>query len=552
MNGHVYTLEQFGNGDAVTKQPEPPTKKTPPKGRAKPNGAAAKGDQSRDLLREVGKDKRAGKTRKQIHEAHDSHPHAGRQADPARAVDRAINKVDRDEAQLIQEVNAEHALIMLDGKLYVMWQREWANGLPQLSTVDDIKRIWLPKKLGKLNPIDVWMDHQDRAYYSGMVFEPGVTDTGDKLNLFRGWAVEPKKGDCSLILAHLKDECCDSNTELFEYVIQWLANLFQFPRNKPGTLLAMGSEEGAGKGALARYFKRMLGHHLVQLSSSEQLLGKHNAFFATALLVFGDEVMWGGDKRGADKLKAYITEEWIYIEPKYVNGFMIRNHARIITATNHPHSAPADTGARRYVVLPMNERRIGDQKYWEALEAERNGAGPAALLYHLLHEVQLTRNLRDVPKTEALAQQKLLSLDFIGEFWRAMLMTREHYLYEGYGDKKTLISSWCFGEVVLTTELHKFYEDFLRNRRGSYTDSIDKLGKGLRRYLPYLPKREATADEKEQLKVDRATRTQVYDMPPIAEAREQFEKVMGHKVEWADVIFDKDGKTTEEALEADI
>jgi hypothetical protein len=145
-----------------------------------------------------------------------------------------------------------------------------------------------------------------------------------------------------------------------------------------------------------------------------------------------------------------------------------------------------------------------------------------------------------------------LSLDFIGEFWRAMLMTREHYLYEGYGDKKTLISSWCFGEVVLTTELHKFYEDFLRNRRGSYTDSIDKLGKGLRRYLPYLPKREATADEKEQLKVDRATRTQVYDMPPIAEAREQFEKVMGHKVEWADVIFDKDGKTTEEALEADI
>jgi hypothetical protein len=512
-----------------------------PKVRADANGAGTKGDRSRDLLRQVGKDRRGGQTREQIHKEHDSHPHAADQANPARAVDACINKVDADETRLIESINREHALILLDGKLFIMWQREWAHGLPQLSTVEDIRRIWLPKKIGKVNPIDVWMEHSDRAYYSGIVFEPGVTDTGSKLNLFRGWATEPRKGDCALILSHLRDECCDGDDALYEYVIQWFANLFQFPRDKSGTLLTMGSEEGAGKGALARYFKCMLGHHLVQLGSSEQLLGRFNDFLATALLVFGDEVVWGGDKKGADKLKAYITEDHIFIERKFVPGLTIRNYARFITATNHEHSAPAGTSARRYVVLPMNERRIGDHTYWTALEAERRGDGPSALLYYLLHEVQVTRNLRDVPKTAALAQQKLLSLDSMGEFWRAMLMTREHYLEEGYGSKKEVIAEWRFGDVVLTTTLHDFYLKFQHNRRGNFSESIDKLGKGLRRYLPLLPKREATTDEKKQFGIEKATRTQVYDMPPLREAREQFEKVLGSKLEWADVTVDENG-----------
>jgi hypothetical protein len=545
-----YALDEFDF--LFTESPDiAPRAKTTRKTRAaaRPNGGG-RVDRSRDLLREVGKARRAKKSREQIHKEQDSHPHAADQANPQRAVDSAINKIDSDEARLVEDINREHALIWSGGELRVLWMREWEHGVPRLSRVGDIKLKYLPRCNGKINPIDTWMANEGRAEYTGICFEPGVEDTGKKLNLFRGWAEEPKKGDCSLILAHLRDECCDGDDGLFGYVIEWFANLFQFPRDKPGTLLATGSEEGAGKGALARYFKCILGPHLVQLSSSEQLLGRFNPFLATALLVFGDEVVWAGDKRGADKFKSYITEEDVYVERKFVDGITIKNYARFITATNHEHLAPAGTSARRYVVLPVSERRIGDQSYWNALEAERQGDGPSALLHHLLHEVKITRNLREVPKTAALAQQKLLSLDSIGEFWRCMLQTQDHYLEEGFGNNKTTVAQWSFGDIVLTATLHKFYLDHLSKRRALHSESADRLGRGLRRYLT-LPKREASVGEKQALGVALTQRsgTQVYHMPSLADARAEFEKVMGHVVEWGDVLVDADGKEFERTFD---
>lgn len=439
---------------------------------------------------------------------------------------------------VIEQVNAKHALIRVSGKVFVMWRdrAEWNEGVnfPALSSVEDARRIWLPEQLPRHpNPIDEWLGSKERAEYSGIVFQPGVANTGRKYNLFHGWSVQPVQGDCSLFLKHLRTVVCNGDETLCEYVIQWLANIVQRPQDKPGTSIALGGIEGSGKGAIIRYLRPILNPYVSHVSGSEQLTGRWTDIFAGKLLIFGDEVAWPGDRRSIDKLKAYITEEFITVERKFQPAFEIRNLARLITATNREHTAPVDISDRRWVAVNVSPRMVGNRAYWEALEAERSGGGPAALLYHLLHEVKITCDLRTNPKTAAHTEQKLLGLDDIGQFWREALMSNDHSLWEGYGENMTVIASWEFGTVVPTTTLHQFYLDFAKRNRLRYTASIDALGKGLRRYVPELAKREARAEEQREQRLP--ARTMVYVLPPIAQAREAFEQAVGSGVQWLEV-----------------
>jgi hypothetical protein len=444
---------------------------------------------------------------------------------------RALSESER--ASIMEQVNAEHALILVTGKLYVMWKdrTRWGDtNFPLLSSIDDVRKIWSNRIAGPKNPIDEWLGSVHRHEYDGIVFRPGVTDTGRYYNLFSGWGIEPVQGSCDLFLSHLRDVVCDGDEDLYQYYIQWLANIVQQPVNKPGTAIAMGGIQGAGKGIIVRYLRPILNRYLVQLSGGDQLLGRFNDLFAGKLLIFGDEMVWPGDKKGTDKLKAYITEERIVVERKNQPAIEIDNHARIITSTNREHTAPAEINDRRYVPVPVPPTKVGDRPYWKALEEERLGTGPAALLYHLLHEVKITRELRDNPKTDALAQQKLLNLDNVGQFWRAMLMDNVHEMTEGYGeDKRT--KYWKFDEVVRTTVIYDFFVEFTRKQRINHIEPLDAFGRKLRVYVEMV-KREARSDELPQLGLKAGVRVQVYPLPSLEEARKQFAAQVGGEVDW--------------------
>jgi hypothetical protein len=494
-------------------------------------------DRSEDLLAQAGKMRRNGAERDEIHEKLDGHPHAKDQADPVRAVDRAINKVEADQRALIEEINRKHALVWIEGKLGVMWKEKSSGDrtLPEISTLDHVRVHWLNRKVGRRNPIDLWLQSPERHEYDGIAFHPGVSDVGRHFNLFQGWGVKPVAGDCSLVLAHLRDVISGGDEGMFDYIVQWLANIVQQPREKPGTALALGSGQGTGKGAIARYLRPVFGRHFLQLAGSDLLLGRFNDFIAGKLLVYADEAAWPGDKRGVDKLKSYITEERVSVDRKFIPAFEIDNYVRFIFATNRDHAAPAELDDRRYVVPTMDESRRGDEAYWKALEAERKSGGPAALLHHLLHGVKITRNLRETPKTDALAGQKLLGLDHIGQFWRAMLMEQEHHLVKGQKGSQTHYT-FRFGQPVRTADLHEFYVEFAAKNRINYPASIDALGRGLRKYVPLMSKREVRREESRRLGL--APRTQVYELPPLAEARLDFEAALGGTpVEWPPLGF---------------
>ena len=72
----------------------------------------------------------------------------------------------------------------------------------------------------------------------------------------------------------------------------------------------------------------------------------------------------------------------------------------------------------------MSAARKQDFAYFVGLKAELDNGGYEALLYHLLYEVDLTDfNVRMVPQTEGLMQQRDHSLPPLEAWWCELLET---------------------------------------------------------------------------------------------------------------------------------
>ena len=75
--------------------------------------------------------------------------------------------------------------------------------------------------------------------------------------------------------------------------------------------------QGAGKGIVARTLGKIFGKHFAHIANGDQLTGRFNASLATSCVVFLDEALWAGDKKGEGVLKALITEPRLSLEAKF-------------------------------------------------------------------------------------------------------------------------------------------------------------------------------------------------------------------------------------------
>jgi hypothetical protein len=102
-----------------------------------------------------------------------------------------------------------------------------------------------------------------------------------------------------------------------------------------------------------------------------------------------------------------ITEPHLTIEPKFVNVYKATNYLNNDVISNAEHFIPVSGTARRFMVPTVSVERANDHKYFAAIHSQlANDGGYEALLYHLLHEIDIRDfNVRAVPKTAALKEQ---------------------------------------------------------------------------------------------------------------------------------------------------
>ena len=217
-----------------------------------------------------------------------------------------------------------------------------------------------------------------------MTFVPaGPKEVNQCLNLWRGWGVDPKAGDWSLIQEHIVVVLGDGNKEFADYIIRWIAWAIQNPAAQAEVALVLIGAKGAGKGTLVRCLERIFGAHAFQVTSREEVIGKFNGHLQDCVLFVADEAYWGGDKRCVGRLQGMITEPKLPIERKGFDLIEVKNFLHVVMLAEPGWVIPAGRYERRYAALAVSTVKRGDRAYFRALHRQIEQGGAEAMFYDL-------------------------------------------------------------------------------------------------------------------------------------------------------------------------
>lgn len=332
---------------------------------------------------------------------------------------------------VIEEMNSKH-YIALDNGFQVITEEPdpiFAGRVRyQRMSKSDFRSVYENQLIERDNKLiskaDLWLKSPLRRSYKGVIFNPEQeAEFGGWLNMWKGWAVAPKPGDWSLLRTLIRDVLTDGDKASYEYVLNWMAFMFQNPGKVAEVAIAFRGAKGTGKGTLGRTLAKLAGASGLHISSPGHLVGRFNSHLQNSVCLFADEAFWAGDKTGEAVLKQLVTEPTLTYEGKGRDAVMGKNHVHIVMASNSDWVVPAGMdGERRFAVFNVNEQRRGDREFFDALNRQLDEGGLAGLLYDMLaRDLGDWHPRDDVPQTEALAEQIERSQSIEESWWDDLL-----------------------------------------------------------------------------------------------------------------------------------
>lgn len=386
-----------------------------------------------------------------------------------------------------------------------------------------------------------WLEHASRKQFDSIVFSPGSVDVGNAYNLWRGFKYEPKPGNKhEPFLEHIRDNIAHGDPEIYNYVIGWIARAVQHPNTPGETAIVLRGKMGTGKSLFAKSIGELFGRHFLHVSNPQHLVGNFNSQLRDAVVVFADEAFYAGDKKHESVLKTLITEETIVIERKGVDAEQAPNYTHLIMASNSDWVAPAGPDERRYLVLDVADARMQDTDYHERWLKPLRDGGYSNLLHFLQHYSLATFDVRRVPRTNALREQKILSMPSEMEWWYSKL--EDGVIAPGHLGWNEPILKATFQDNYLT-----YAQRIGNNRRSTAT----ALGKFIRKAVPAGLKRFVGMRHWEEAGVHFRERSAWYQFPSLEECRSMFDKAFGGPYEWP-VILEMDDRSAKISKAADV
>ena len=418
---------------------------------------------------------------------------------------------------VMEQLNAKHAVVMEGGKFRIFTEQYdpvIKRPFFQRSTKDDFCNLYTNDSVelpgGRVvSKAQVWLKHPARRQYEGIIFDP-ERNHDDWLNLWRGWSVAPKPGDWSLLKELLLDVLVDGDLGHYEYVMNWMAYMFQRPGDVAEVAIAFRGEKGTGKGTLGRALAKLAGTHGLHISSPEHLVGRFNSHLQNCVCLFADEAFWAGNTAGESVLKQLVTEPTLTYEGKGRDAVMGKNYVHLMMASNNDWVVPAGLdGERRFAVFAVNNKRKQDKPFFRALNAQLDNGGLAAMLHELLARPLDGWHPRDnVPQTRALAEQKELSMSPAESWWDDVLSSGESPMPFAEPDE------WTNGSLTLKPDLlHTHYVDYVRKHSMGRSMPVNALAMAIRK---------KAGIERQQIKGK-----WFWIVPQIDKAREIWAKTLG-------------------------
>lgn len=338
-----------------------------------------------------------------------------------RALDYARRQVARAEAEasdsVLEAFNNEHAVVENYGNRTIVVSFD-SKGTISHRSFEDFKKSHDHRKVkgirngrpAMIGQGSAFLDNPNRRQFKSVVFLPGLEADEGVLNLYRGPSVNPASGECGKFLDFVQNIICDGDEEVYEWILNSIAHLYQKPWETPEVCVILRGRQGVGKNFFVEAIGEIVSDYFITISNPKHLVGSFNRHLMDKLIVFADEALYGDERKYAGTLKNLVTQSHMAVEPKGVDVFMAKKYFRLFMASNEDFVVPADLDDRRMLVIDVSDARAKDHEYFAGLREEWDGGGREAFYDLMLNRDISAFNHRNRPETSGLTEQKIESL----------------------------------------------------------------------------------------------------------------------------------------------
>ncbi len=175
-------------------------------------------------------------------------------------------------------------------------------------------------------------------------------NTYRKPNCFDAWAeLQPNQNTCPAIFDNYMKRMFP-NADERKFVIRWMARNVMQPGYRMRVALLMRGQQGTGKGVFVDHImSELVGKPNLLNTKLSEITGNFNVGIARCTVCCLDET-YCQKKSSADKVKKYITDDYVTVTEKHKDSVQQHIYASIVILSNDEHPLFIEEGDRRYYV----------------------------------------------------------------------------------------------------------------------------------------------------------------------------------------------------------
>jgi hypothetical protein len=203
---------------------------------------------------------------------------------------------------------------------------------------------------------------------------------------------------------------------LYDYILKWIANIFQNPAKKNNVaILFKSKEEGMGKNMFFEILQTMISNKFsASVNKPERdVFGTFNGILDNKILVLFDEFASKLGYTYSEELKQFITNTEIDISKKGIETKTKPNMMKVIFNTNNDFPIKIGADDRRFVVADSSGQEVPNMEYFNKLSLLKDNGSVLRSFFNLLMKLDLSEVdwKEDRPRTEAYNDMRLVSMD---------------------------------------------------------------------------------------------------------------------------------------------
>jgi hypothetical protein len=292
-----------------------------------------------------------------------------------------------------------------------------------------------------------WIDDHEKKVYDMAAFMPCLKYAEGHptiYNDFKGFQVqrtlekmiEPSEEDLKdydligkYIYNLFKDKDDEQSNINFEYIMRWLAQMFQKPMERSEIMIVLKGRKGIGKSDFSEMLKAMMGtaYWAKTADPVRDLWGSFNDLMECKTFVHIDEPEGIDNEQAIEKLKDAITAKHFNVKRKFCDTSVQRAFFNCFMTLNHEGTGiPITADNRRFAMFESATLSYKGNEYDKFYHAIRN-PNALALFYKDLMEYNMAGwswGRETIPKTDFLERSMKNSIKNNHQFLEQLLLAK--------------------------------------------------------------------------------------------------------------------------------